>query len=41
MMEKIPKLLLEESTTMNFEEEAGMEGWGKRKKTEKGYLIIF
>jgi len=26
---------------MNFEEEAGMEGWGKRKKTEKGYLIIF
>lgn len=33
---KMPKLLLEESTTMNFEE-AGKEGRGEKEKEEEGY----
>jgi hypothetical protein len=38
---KMPKLLLEESTTtMNFEE-AGMEGWEKKKrKKDVNYILI-
>ncbi len=37
----MPKLLLEESTTtMNFEE-AGMEGWEKKKrKKDVNYILI-